>query len=510
MNDLIDRFMALYTGLDRAYGQWIANINKARFIKKPVERKNWIAHMDGITGLGIVPIRDDDTCTWGAIDIDVDTIDHGELVKRVCKAEMPLMVCRSKSGGAHCYIFTKDPVPAAAIRKALAGYASLLGHGQSEIFPKQDTLGDGLGSWINLPYFSGNRTNRYAVDDEGEPLSVEDFIMAAETMKAETTIKAVKHDAKEAKKGMPPCLKYFDLNGIPEGARNEVLFNFAVFLKKSKPDTWEEEFIKVNTNKTKIPLPNKEVQSLLKSLAKKAYNYKCKVPLISNHCDRVTCMTLDFGMRDLSNYHEFMFGGITKVTTDPPYWILDVNGVDVRMSTTQLYNFESVRMRCIEVLGGIIPPMKNEEWRQLLQMKMSNELDVQEAPKDAGESGRVMAALYDFARMAIRAKSKADLVHGIPVLDRMRIEDRSTKEWDVSDVVLFRSTDFITYMQRRKVVAFAPGHDLWPILREAGCGHQKVRSGKRIIQAWYLPVSAEFIQDMKAQYAAPEVSESEM
>ncbi len=509
MNNVVEQFKALYTGLDRAYGQWIAAQNKARFIKKQLEDKNWEMHISGSMGLGIVPIRDDDTCSWGAIDIDVDTIDHADLIKKVRKASMPLMVCRSKSGGAHCYIFTKDPVPASSLRKALAGYASQLGYGGSEIFPKQDTLGDSLGSWINLPYFTGNKTNRYAVDDHGEPMSLEEFITVATQMKLKTSVKIVKQEAKEAKKGMPPCLKYFQLNGIPEGARNEVLFNFAVFLKKSKPDTWEEEWIKVNVNLTKVPLPNKEAQSLLKSITKKTYNYKCRVPLISNQCDRITCMTLDFGMRDLTNYHEFIVGGITKVTTEPPYWILDVNGVDVRMNTGQLYNFEMVRMRCIEVLGGIVPPMKNEEWRQLLQMKMANELEVQEAPKDAGESGRVISALYDFVRMAARSKSKADLSHGIPVIDKMRIQD-STKEWLISDVILFRSSDFIAYMQRRKVVAFNPGNDLWPILRDAGCGHQKVRAGSRVVQAWYLPVTDEFIKDIKTQFTTPEVPEAEM
>ncbi len=47
-----------------------------------------------------------------------------------------------------------------------------------------------------------------------------------------------------------------------------------------------------------MPLPNKEAQTLIKSIAKKTYNYKCKVPLISNQCDRISCMTLDYGMKE--------------------------------------------------------------------------------------------------------------------------------------------------------------------------------------------------------------------
>lgn len=506
---LLARFIILYSGLTRAYGQWIIAANKARFVKTPITDKQWENHLKGIMGLGVVPITEDDTCQWGAIDIDVDTINHHELQKKIKEAGLPLIVCRSKSGGAHCYIFTKAPVKAAHLRKALAGYATLIGYGQSEIFPKQDTLGDGLGSWINLPYMGANETTRYAVDDAGEPMSFEDFIKTAEDLKEQTSIKQIQAEMRDTK-AMPPCLRYFKLNGVPEGARNEILFNFAVFLKRSQPDTWEEEFIKLNATITKVPLPNKEVQALLKSIQKKTYNYKCQVPTIANQCDKITCMTLDYGVKDKSNYHEFIVGGITKVTTDPPFWIMDINGIDVRLSTMQLYNYSQLRMRCMEVLGGMIPPMKDEEWRQLVQLRMSTELQVSEAPRDAGDNGRILASLNEFIRMAARAKKKDEIVHGVPVLDMMRIQDKDTGEWSQTNVVLFRSTDFVNYLQRRKVIAFLPNHNLWAILRDVGCGHTKLRAGKRTVQAWYVPVSDEQVLDIKSSVTVPEFKEHEL
>lgn len=508
MND-VERFVNLFSGLDRAYGQWAPTTGKVRFIKNPVTPKQWENHVKGVMGLGIVPITEDDTCTWGALDIDVDDIDHGKLVKLVKNFNLPLIVCRSKSGGAHCHTFINTPVKAEVLRKALAKFAAKLGFGQCEVFPKQDTLGDGLGSWINLPYFAGNETNRYAVDDAGEPMSFEDFLVAAESLKESTTPKSLRAEAKDTK-GMPPCLSYFMVNGIPEGARNEILFNFAAFLKKSSPDHWEEEFMRINSTLPVKPLPNREAQTLIKSVAKKDYNYKCKVPLIANQCDRINCLTLDFGIRDNSHYHEFIMGGITKITTDPPFWILDVNGTDVRLTTAQIFSFTSIRMRCMEVFGGMIPPMKDEEWRQLLQQKLSTVLAVQEAPKDAGETGRVMSGLMEFARMAGRSRKREDVAHGMPVLDNMEVIDPSTEEKRKSAVVLFRSSDFIAYLQRKKIIAFLPNADLWAVLRDAGCGHIKVRVGKRIIQAWYLPLTPEQVEDIKAATAMPEMKEHEL
>jgi hypothetical protein len=88
---------------------------------------------------------------------------------KVKKYEMPLSVCRSRSGGAHLYLFMNEPRPAAEVIAALKHWAEVLGYPGAEIFPKQDRAGyrdeSGkayLGNFINLPYFAGERTVRYA------------------------------------------------------------------------------------------------------------------------------------------------------------------------------------------------------------------------------------------------------------------------------------------------------------------------------------------------------------
>jgi hypothetical protein len=75
---------------------------------------------------------------------------------------------------------------------------------------------------------------------------------------------------------------------------------------------------------------------------------------------------------------------------------------------------------------------------------------------------------------------------------------------------MFRSTDFISYMQRKKVIAFLPNNDLWAILREAGCDHAKVRAGKRVIQVWYLPISEEMATEIRSSVTVPEFKEHEL
>ena len=66
-----------------------------------------------------------------------------------------MIVCRSKSGGAHAFLFTKEFVPATVMRVKLKLIASAMGFAGVEIFPKQDYIrvdrGD-TGSFLNLPY----------------------------------------------------------------------------------------------------------------------------------------------------------------------------------------------------------------------------------------------------------------------------------------------------------------------------------------------------------------------
>jgi hypothetical protein len=65
------------------------------------------------------------------------------------------------------------------MRQKLKMMASALGYAKAEIFPKQSTIkadrGD-IGNFLNMPYHGGDRTVRYAIDDNGDSLTIENFI----------------------------------------------------------------------------------------------------------------------------------------------------------------------------------------------------------------------------------------------------------------------------------------------------------------------------------------------
>ena len=116
--------MKLFSGYEHAYGQYkVFNKSaegklsgRALTISEPPTIKNYQDHLNGEDYiLGIIMLKSDNTCSFGAIDIDIKgaiTLNEKleDLEKRI--KDTPLVLCRSKSGGAHLYLFLDPPVKA--------------------------------------------------------------------------------------------------------------------------------------------------------------------------------------------------------------------------------------------------------------------------------------------------------------------------------------------------------------------------------------------------------------
>lgn len=103
--------------------------------------------------------------------------------------------------------------------------AALLGYAESEIFPKQIEIkverGD-TGNFLNLPYYGGDNTTRYAILDNGDSATLEEFISLVEqksiTIDELREIKTTPE--KDGLEDFPPCLQILCRLGVPEGNRN--------------------------------------------------------------------------------------------------------------------------------------------------------------------------------------------------------------------------------------------------------------------------------------------------
>ena len=180
-------FEKIFKGLERAHGctkvstpaeNGVKLKGQSFVVRQPVTTDLWKMHLDGTQSLGIIPINEENQCVWGCVDIDSYAgFDHKKLIDKIKQFKLPLVVCRSKSGGAHVFLFSTQPVTAERMRDKLTEIKTLLGYGGSEVFPKQIQLksADDTGNFLNLPYFNGDKTTRYAFLENGDAASLKGF-----------------------------------------------------------------------------------------------------------------------------------------------------------------------------------------------------------------------------------------------------------------------------------------------------------------------------------------------
>ena len=115
--ETVKKFIEIFQGLNRAHGVTkVSEINsngnkikgKSFIIREDITYDHWVDHISGKESLGVIPINDDNKCKWGCIDIDVYNVDHLVLMRNIKGLSLPLVTFRSKSGGAHLFLFAFD------------------------------------------------------------------------------------------------------------------------------------------------------------------------------------------------------------------------------------------------------------------------------------------------------------------------------------------------------------------------------------------------------------------
>lgn len=405
---IIEKFQKLFNGLPRAFGQCVPTPGKPgeyshNTSDTPHQDVHWENHLQGTVGLGIVPIRDDGTVVFGVIDIDIDDIDHVELAKKVEKLNLPLYVCRSKSGGAHLYLFIRDPGrQATMVVSRLRQYAIALGFSKkTEIFPKQTYLApDQTGNWINLPYFGGyTETNRFCVKADGTTLSLSEFLDHVVPWDGSQNLPLpVMHGSFE---DGPPCLEKLLDEGVETGNRNNAMYDIGVFLKKAYPESWKTQMRDVNQKYLSKSLPDKELGTIIKSLSKSDYFYKCEEEPIVNYCNKDLCKKRQYGIGH-KNQAQMQAGlvhpdfqQLEKLKSDPPRWYLTVNGVRLDISSEEFFNFKKFKFVYTEVMDEVPIDCSNREWDRVRATLLQNVI-IHDVPPEATNGGQALLLLDDW------------------------------------------------------------------------------------------------------------------
>lgn len=448
---MIERFKNIFEGLDRAHGVTLVGesngdgnkIKGKSFVKRePVTDDLWQKHLDGKDSLGVIPINDDNKCKWGCIDIDSYAgFDHKKLINKIKQFNLPLIVCRSKSGGAHVFLFTDKFVPAALFRNKLKDMAAKLGYANAEIFPKQNKVDmnkGGTGSFLNLPYHNALLSVRYGIKDDGSAMDLYQFFEAHDKVKL-TEDQLSKLSIQEEKvvdnllKGAPPCLVTIAKQGIPNGQRNNALYNFGVYCKKRFPDTWDRELFKYNDAYCEPPLDKKEVDTLIKSIDGKEYNYKCKDEPIASYCNSKKCVMQEYGVGD--GVPETEIKEIQKYDSDPPLYYVTIGDEQVEVESQDLHEPDRFSLKCLEQINQAMPPVGKLIWRKAINKLLKNTIPI-EAPESTKVDVQLRELLVDYT-MKIPGKEWADILRGLSFTE--------------DEVSYFKYKDFWKYIVRTKL-----------------------------------------------------------
>lgn len=481
-----NRLYNLFKGSDIAHGTYEVKgaergtdgkkKGQARVLREPATVAMWAEHLNGGVGLGIIPIRSDNTCQWGAIDIDDYKTDHKELVKLLRQHKVPAVVGRSKSGGAHIWFFLSEPISAAEMQHKLQGLAASLGRADCEIFPKQSEIladrGD-TGNFLNMPYHNGTKNMRFGFNDEGEGLTAEEFADYAERFVQtpdqfyDVDVSFGVTDGEHLPEG-PPCLQHLCKNGFTPGSRNNALFNLGVYARQADADNWESLVQKYNLDYFKPPLARGEVDAIIKQLKKKDYYYKCDDQPIKPHCNKDLCKTRKFGVGQgvTSNVT-----GIIKIDGDPPIFIVTIDGKPVETSTEGVHNQAIFQKACIRQLNMYPPTVNNRAWQTRMQNLLDNVVVVPVAP-DATSEGEFKDLLTQFCTDRAKGNDMEDLLSGISV-------------W-LPDGIYFQLKDLKKHLQANDFKEFT-GPKMSLVLKKLGGEEGIVTVGEKTLNIWKFP-----------------------
>ena len=459
------RFAAIFAGRVSSYGSYFWNPEtkdkKVKTLGEALPEDAYEKHLRGEGPfLGIIPIREDNTCYFAAIDIDDDGIDHNELEAKVSALRLPLVVCRSKSGGAHAFLFLREPVPANVVVDALKKFRSVLGHEKNsngspvEIFPKQIKLQPGdTGNWINLPYYGHETTNRYAVTG-GRHLSLDEFFEHAVSRATdEDGLLEWADPALGPFADGPPCLQELHKQSFPEGTRNTGLLNVGLFYKLARPGSWQESLRDYN-EKLDAPVDDSELSQIIRNLTRHDYVYTCKLHPLEGFCKKKECKKQPFGIGYFVKKKRMEalpeLSDLIKITTDPPRYRVSVNGTPIPCSMDQILSPILFKRLVFEKLNLVVARPKEVEWDELLK-ELNDSVREEPAPAEAGDMGLLLVYLSDFLQTRAKADSLDDILRGIAAAENGR--------------VYFRGIDLMAFLMRRQFRRYNM-NELYTILRE--------------------------------------------
>lgn len=481
-------FAELFTGRDDVHGVYMLpknaspskkgkRVGAAKTVREPVTPELYDAHNRGELMLGIVPIRLDGTVMWFVIDVDNYQDDlHPPLMKKINALGLPLVVTKSKSGGAHLWCFLSDPITATQAREVAHKFAQKLGLPENvEIFPKQEAIKKSdEGSWINLPYCGDTR--KCVGEDGYQSFTLQQFVEYANARivhPSDLAFKkreAVEVEGSDDQTQAPPCIQRMSEDGVEEGRRNDAVTQYAIFARRAFPDDWQSRVKEWNDEHVTPRLKMDEVALIVDSVEKHNYQYMCN--RFTDICNKQVCLTLKFGIGGGEPASTvILFDRVEWVNGEAPYYWISMFGEKFRATANDLMLYSSFRRIVLAHCGQLLPAMKQPEWEKVLNPTLAK-MDRTTAPADTQMRDRVITKFQEWCSAMCRRDDREEAFkHNNPFYD--------------GNNIYFMGDAFMRTIDRGWQIDRAVA---WLYLRDWGVMQDIITVGGKEVNVWVYPV----------------------
>ena len=387
-------------------------VGKAYFKKESPTPFHYGRHLAGEVGLGICPITDESTVTFGCVDIDCYSKALQPIVRAIYENNLPLYPCKSKSGGLHIYFFLRKPVQAKSLIAELQRFAKMFGLSETfgdkhvELFPKQSKLAPGAqGNCITIPYFNADSPISYLYDIKMKAVPAS---KAVDIMRGgRSTISDLSNALDSLELNDAPCCIQTVITTSalgPDSGRNNFLYTCAIYLKKKYGADFKGHLEEFN-ERLLAPIPENELESIYISVRDNEGNYKCKDTPCRGYCNSTECAQREFGVgKDKGHFSGLDYGVMTRVMTAEPYYTWQLKKMGDENYTLITFKDENSLMdqrffakMCMRYLNTVPYRMVDNEWFKILCTVLAKvEEKAVSQNTDTSVRGELKAAFQDF------------------------------------------------------------------------------------------------------------------
>jgi hypothetical protein len=282
-----------------------------------------------------------------------------------------------------------------------------------------------------MPYFGstygGKIFEQVGLRFNGAELTLEEFVRAGERLRT-TLLELGEYRAssrkpsraaraeppgkapREAFSDGPPCLQILSREKTGSGGNN-LLIMMGCYYKKAFPNEWEQKIEEANVLYCLPPRGSDEIQSMIRSLRKKEYNYTCQTEPMRSSCNSKACRNRRYGVGAWGGYPDI--SGLTVLKTEPVVWFVDVDGERIEIGSDDLQMYSKFHKVCLEKLNRCYKTMKQDTWLKMVNAAMEH-VCVVDPPEDGAPGARIMELIEEWLTNRRKGTRREDLLTGRP------------------------------------------------------------------------------------------------